>query len=208
MRTLFIIPNSVAPHGISEATVFETKTKGEIGDIKWFSMNSSFSGNEFFTVRPFIVDIKKWVRRFGQHQAAHIKAWQTRHRARTPVMRGGKREEEETSMMTNLRWRDSGVVLTEEEEDGGVVVSDEEDTGVVAAKEEADAGVVVSEKEFREEVLPSEFLPRAWTSFHLDHQQLHQLAMGEVELALEQHSIGAVDEPVCEKPKARLMLRG
>ena len=196
MRTLFIIPNSVAPHGISEATVFETKTKGEIGDIKWFSLKrSSFSGNKFFTVKPFIGDIRRWVRRFGQYQAAHIKAWQTKHRTKTPVTKGGKREEEKTSMITKLQWKDSGVVL-----------SDEEDSGVVAAKEESDVGdcVIVAEEEFR---LPSEFLPKAWASFHLDHQHLHQLAMGEVELAMEQHRIG-VGEPISEKPKARLMLRG
>ena len=99
------------------------------------------------------------------------------------------------------------MVLTEEE-DGGVVVTDEEDPGVVAAKEEADAGVAVAEEEFRKELLPSEFLPKAWASFHLDHQQLHQLAMGEVELAMEQHSIAEVDKPVSGKRKARLMLRG
>ena len=103
VRTLFIIPNSVAPHGISEATVFETKTKGEIGDIKWFSMKGSFSGNEFFTVKPFIGDIRRWVRRFGQHQAAHIKAWQTKHRTTTPVVKSGLRKKEETRMATKLQ---------------------------------------------------------------------------------------------------------
>ena len=30
VRTLFIIPNPVAPHGISEETIFETRTKGEM----------------------------------------------------------------------------------------------------------------------------------------------------------------------------------
>jgi len=196
VRTLFIIPNSVAPHGISEATVFETKTKGEIGDIKWFSLKRSFSGNEFFTVKPFIGDIRRWVRRFGRYQAAHIEAWQTKHRTEAAVMKGGKREEEKTSLMTKLQWKDSGVVLAEEGEDAGVL----------AAKEKTDLGdgVLVAEEEFR---LPSEFLPKAWASFHLDHQHLHQLAMGEVELAMKQHRIG-VGEPVSEKPKARLMLRG
>ena len=196
VRTLFIIPNSVAPHGISEATVFETKTKGEIGDIKWFSLKRSFSGNEFFTVKPFIGDIRRWVRRFGRYQAAHIEAWQTKHRTEAAVMKGGKREEEKTGLMTKLQWKDSGVVLAEEGEDAGVL----------AAKEKTDLGdgVLVAEEEFR---LPSEFLPKAWASFHLDHQHLHQLAMGEVELAMKQHRIG-VGEPVSEKPKARLMLRG
>ena len=104
-------------------------------------------------------------------------------------MKGGKREEEKTSLMTKLQWKDSGVVLAEEGED----------EGVLAVKEKADLG-----EEFR---LPSEFLPNAWASFHLDHQHLHQLAMGEVELAMKQHRIG-VGEPVSEKPKARLMLRG
>ena len=197
VRTLFIIPNSVAPHGISEETVFETKTKGEIGDIKWFSMNRSFSGNEFFTVKPFIGDIRRWVRRFGQHQAAHIKAWQTRQRSKTPAVKRGKREEKETRMLTKLQWKDSGVV-----------VSDEEDSGVVAVKEETDdVGLVIAEEKIRKELLPSEFLPKAWASFHLDHIHLHQLAVGEAELAMEQHR-SAVDKQASEKPKARLMLRG
>ena len=77
MRTLFIIPNPVAPHGISEETIFETRTKGEIGDIKWFPLRRrSFEGSNFFTVRPFIEDIISWVSIFGQHQATHIKAFQ------------------------------------------------------------------------------------------------------------------------------------
>ena len=199
VRTLFIVPNSLAPHGISEATVFETRTKGEIGDIKWFPLKRSFSGKEFFTVKPFIGDIRRWVRIFGQHQATHIKAWQARHK--TAVVKECEREE--LSKMTKFQWKDSGVVLAEVEGGVGQVVSDEEDLGLVAAKEEAD----VAEDELSEELLPSQFLPKAWTSFHLDHQHLHQLAMGEVELAMEQHRI-AVDQAVGEKFKARLMLRG
>ena len=100
-------------------------------------------------------------------------------------------------MLTKLQWKDSGVV-----------VSDEEDSGVVAVKEETDdVGLVIAEEKIRKELLPSEFLPKAWASFHLDHKHLHQLAVGEVELAMEQHRI-AVDKPASEKPKARLMLRG
>ena len=100
-------------------------------------------------------------------------------------------------MLTKLQWKDSGVV-----------VSDEEDSGVVAVKEETDdVGLVLAEEKIRKGLLPSEFLPKAWASFHLDHKHLRQLAIGEAELAMEQHRI-AVDKPASEKPKARLMLRG
>jgi len=222
VRTLFIIPNPVAPHGISEATVFETKTKGEIGDIKWFPLKKSFSGNEFFTVKPFIEDIRRWVRIFRQHQATHIKAWQ---RNKTAVVKWVEKAGQEARMVTKLQWKDSGVVLAEEEEDVGVVLAEEEDVGVVvaeeevlgvvAAKEEADvgvlvaedSGVLVAEEELKEELLPSEFLPKAWSSFHLDHQQLHKLATGKIELAMEEHRIVG-SAPVLEKSKARLMLQG
>ena len=202
--------------------MFETKTKGEIGDIKWFPLKKSFSGNEFFTVKPFIEDIRRWVRIFRQHQATHIKVWQ---RNKTAAIKGVEKAGQEARTVTKLQWKDSGVVLAEEEEDAGVVLAEEEDVGVVVAEEEflgvvaaeeeadisvlvaEDSGVLVAEEDLMEELLPSEFLPKAWSSFHLDHQHLHQLALSEIELAMEEQMIvGSV--PVLEKSKARLMLRG
>merc|ERR1712192_2599 len=183
------------------------KTKGEIGDIKWFSLKGTFSGNEFFTVKPFIEDIRGWVRIFRQHQAAHLKGWEGKHRTKTSVVQRVESEKEERRMMTKLQWKDSGVVLAEEEEDVCLVFADEQDSGVVAAKDEEDVGVLVAEEDLKEEFLPLEFLPKAWSSFHLDHQHLHLLAMGGIELAMEEHRIVG-SAPVAEKSKARLMLRG
>ena len=202
VRTLFVIPNPVAPHGISEATVFGPKGKGEIGDIKWFSLKGSFSGNDFFTVKPFIEDIRRWVLGFGQDQTALIKAWQKRQRIANVATERGEAEEQEAPAVTKLQWKDSGVEIAEEDagSDDGVVVGDEQFLDVVGG-ERGDSCVVGGEEEIRDELLPPGFLPKAWNYFHLDHHLLLQIATGEIELAMEQHRIA-------EKPKSRLRLRG
>ena len=76
---MFIIPNPVAPQGIPEDTVFKTKTRGEIGDIRWFSLKDTFMPAKFFTVRPFIRDVRKWVPDFRKHQASYIQVWQKKN---------------------------------------------------------------------------------------------------------------------------------
>ena len=193
VRTLFVIPNPVAPHGISEATVFGPKGKGEIGDIKWFSLKGSFSGNDFFTVKPFIEDIRRWVLGFGQDQTVFLKAWQKRQRIANVATKRGEADEQEAPAATKLQWKDSGVEIAEEDagSDEGVVVGDEQFLDVVGGE----VG------EIRDELLPPGFLPKAWNYFHLDHHHLLQIATGEIELAMEQHRIA-------EKPKSRLRLRG
>ena len=72
---MFIIPNPVAPQGIPEDTEFKTKTKGEVGDIRWFSLKDTFMPAKFFTVRPFIRDVRRWVPNFQKHQASYIEEW-------------------------------------------------------------------------------------------------------------------------------------
>ena len=80
MRTLFVIPNPVSPQGIPEETEFRTKTKGEVGDIRWFSLKDTFMPAKFFTVRPFIRDVRRWVPKFREQQASYIQEWQKKHR--------------------------------------------------------------------------------------------------------------------------------
>ena len=76
---MFIIPNPVAPQGIPEDTVFETKTKGEVGEIRWFSLKDTFMPVKFFTVRPFIRDVRRWVPNFQKHQASYIEEWKKKN---------------------------------------------------------------------------------------------------------------------------------
>ena len=78
---MFIIPNPVAPQGIPEDTEFKTKTKGEIGDIRWFSLEDTFKPAKFFTVRPFIRDVRRWVPDFRKQQPSYIQVWQKKNRS-------------------------------------------------------------------------------------------------------------------------------
>ena len=77
---MFVIPNPVAPQGIPEETEFRTKTKGEVGDIRWFSLKDTFMPTKFFTVRPFIRDVRRWVPKFREQQASYIQEWQKKQR--------------------------------------------------------------------------------------------------------------------------------
>lgn len=58
---LYIVP------GVSEKTVFNTFTRKEIGEIRWFSLNELGTGantqnHKFFTVAPVVSSIHRWVR--------------------------------------------------------------------------------------------------------------------------------------------------
>ena len=206
VRTLFIIPNPVAPHGISEETRFETKTKGEIGDIKWFPLKRrSFEGSDFFTVRPFIEDIISWVSIFGQHQATHIKAFQMKQESNIEraISRGQAKTESDSNMKIaeKVQVKDSGVVLEEDDEGSGNPDAEAEaQAREVEAQETGAAGTDAASAP-----LPLGFLPQAWASFHLDHQHLHQLALGEDWVADMEQGVNRASVP---KIKARLRLQG
>ena len=204
VRTLFIIPNPVAPHGISEETIFETRTKGEIGDIKWFPLRRrSFEGSDFFTVRPFIEDIISWVSIFGQHQATYIKDCQMKEESNVEraISKGQSKKESDRNMkiVEKVKGRDSGVVL-EEDDEGNPDADAEARIREVEAQETGAAGIDAASAP-----LPLEFLPQAWASFHLDHQHLHQLALGEDWMADMEQGVNRASVP---KLKARLRLQG
>ncbi len=60
-------------HGIAEDTVFETKTRKEIGEIKWFPLQDlpgwtkqsvKNSKGRFYLVTPFMGSLKKWIEKY------------------------------------------------------------------------------------------------------------------------------------------------
>ena len=64
---LYIVP------GVSQSTIFETKTQKEISDIKWFKVDDlpavKTSGSHFYLVTPFVRLIQDWIncKRKGKH---------------------------------------------------------------------------------------------------------------------------------------------
>ena len=59
-------------HGVTEDTVFETKTRKEIGEIKWFPLQdlpgwtkqSGKNKGRFYLVTPFMGSLKKWIEKY------------------------------------------------------------------------------------------------------------------------------------------------
>jgi len=102
VRTLFIIPNPVAPQGIPEDTEFKTKTKGEIGDIRWFSLKDTFMPAKFFTVRPFIRDVRRWVPDFRKQQASYIQVWQKKNHSILKTDGRGTKAEEKVDLQVGV----------------------------------------------------------------------------------------------------------
>ena len=68
---LYIIPNRKAAEGLPETTVFKTKTKFEIGDIRWFPLDD-VNQRSCYNARPFLQDIKIFVGDFKEAQLALI----------------------------------------------------------------------------------------------------------------------------------------
>ena len=114
------------------------------------------------------------------------------------ISRGQAKTESDSNMKIaeKVQVKDSGVVLEE----------DDEGSGNPDAEAEAQAREVEAQETGAASApLPLGFLPQAWASFHLDHQHLQQLALGEYWTADMEQGVNRASVP---KIKARLRLQG
>ncbi len=60
-------------HGVAESTVFQTQTRKEIGEIRWFPLSelpgwtkqsNGTSKSKFYLVTPFMSSLKKWIEKY------------------------------------------------------------------------------------------------------------------------------------------------
>ena len=125
-------------------------------------------------------------------QESHVERAISRGQAKTESDRNMKIAEK-------VQGRDSGVVL-EEDDEGNPDAEAEAQAREVQAQETGAAGTDAASAP-----LPLGFLPQAWASFHLDHQHLQQLALGEDWMADMEQGVNRASVP---KIKARLRLQG
>ena len=74
---LYIVPNRRFPKGLPETTVFKTKTKFEIGDIRWFPLKD-VNHRSCYNARPFLKDIENFVGRFKKEQLMLLRKFKSR----------------------------------------------------------------------------------------------------------------------------------
>ena len=77
---LYIVPNRKFPKGLPETTVFKTKTKFEIGDIRWFPLKD-VNQRSCYNARPFLRDIETFVGRFKKEQLMLLRKFNSRKQA-------------------------------------------------------------------------------------------------------------------------------
>ena len=211
-------------HGVEETTKFQTNTRCEIRDIKWFPLDSlptsktdqscklklGVAPNNFFMVIPFLRDIKAWVRLASKDRAASVPSSQKK-KNRKDV----RREEGETRLQATPILQPPLLGLEEEEQGDRARVaaqavardikrpvakrpgekrqSVEKEVVRVREKEspaKAEGGrsskksLSVSSSEKGGGILPPGFIPKAWTSFKLDHDALLAIALGRAKPGL------------------------
>ena len=202
-------------HGVEETTKFQTNTRCEIRDIKWFPLDSlptsktdqscklklGVAPNNFFMVIPFLRDIKAWVRLASKDRAASVPLSQKKKG------KGRKDEGEMRSQATPILQPPLPLGLEEEEKGDRARVAAQavaRDIKRPVAKrpgekrQSVEKEVRVREKESpakaegrnskkslsysndKSGILPPNFIPKAWTTFKLDHAELYAIALGEV----------------------------
>ena len=154
---LYIVPNQRSPKGLPETTVFKTKTKFEIRDIQWFPFKD-VNQRSCYNARPFLWDIEAFVGRFKKEQLTLLRKFNSRKRA----------EEEIKDVMKS---KDNSIRKLAEES----FICEECDarfgnSGDMKKHKQRDHDQILIS--FRED-----FVPKAWTSFSLDHEYLLALSL-------------------------------
>ena len=205
-------------HGVEETTKFQTNTRCEIRDIKWFPLDSlptsktdqscklklGVAPNNFFMVIPFLRDIKAWVRLASKDGAASVPSSQKKKGKKD----SRTREDGETVRLQATPILQPPLLGLEEEEQGdrarvaaqavardikrpvakrpaGEKRQSVEKEVRVREKEspaKAEQGRSMSKKSLSSDkggLLPPGFIPKAWTTFKLDHDALLAIALGK-----------------------------
>ena len=205
-------------HGVEETTKFQTNTRCEIRDIKWFPLDSlptsktdqscklklGVAPNNFFMVIPFLRDIKAWVRLASKDGAASVPSSQKKKGKKD----SRTREDGETARLQATPILQPPLLGLEEEEQGdrarvaaqavardikrpvakrpaGEKRQSVEKEVRVREKEspaKAEQGRSMSKKSLSSDkggLLPPGFIPKAWTTFKLDHDALLAIALGK-----------------------------
>ena len=205
-------------HGVEETTKFQTNTRCEIRDIKWFPLDSlptsktdqscklklGVAPNNFFMVIPFLRDIKAWVRLASKDGAASVPSSQKKKGKKD----SRTREDGETVRLQATPILQPPLLGLEEEEQGdrarvaaqavardikrpvakrpaGEKRQSVEKEVRVREKEspaKAEQGRSMSKKTLSSDkggLLPPGFIPKAWTTFKLDHDALLAIALGK-----------------------------
>lgn len=205
-------------HGVEETTKFQTNTRCEIRDIKWFPLDSlptsktdqscklklGVAPNNFFMVIPFLRDIKAWVRLASKDGAASVPSSQKKKGKKD----SRTREDGETVRLQATPILQPPLLGLEEEEQGdrarvaaqavardikrpvakrpaGEKRQSVEKEVRVREKEspaKAEQGRSMSKKPLSSDkggLLPPGFIPKAWTTFKLDHDALLAIALGK-----------------------------
>ena len=205
-------------HGVEETTKFQTNTRCEIRDIKWFPLDSlptsktdqscklklGVAPNNFFMVIPFLRDIKAWVRLASKDGAASVPSSQKKKGKKD----SRTREDGETVRLQATPILQPPLLGLEEEEQGdrarvaaqavardikrpvakrpaGEKRQSVEKEVRVREKEspaKAEQGRIMSKKTLSSDkggLLPPGFIPKAWTTFKLDHDALLAIALGK-----------------------------
>ena len=205
-------------HGVEETTKFQTNTRCEIRDIKWFPLDSlptsktdqscklklGVAPNNFFMVIPFLRDIKAWVRLASKDGAASVPSSQkkkgkkdsrTREDGETvrlqatpilqPPLLGLEEEEQGDRARVAAQAVARDIKRPVAKRPGGEKRQSVEKEVRVREKEspaKAEQGRSMSKKTLSSDkggLLPPGFIPKAWTTFKLDHDALLAIALGK-----------------------------
>ena len=208
-------------HGVEETTKFQTNTRCEIRDIKWFPLDSlptsktdqscklklGVAPNNFFMVIPFLRDIKAWVRLASKDRAPSVPSSQKKKGKKDP-----RREEGEARLQATPILQPPLLGLEEEEQGERARVASQavaRDIKRPVAKRPGEKRQSVEKEVMRVRekespaktegrsskkslscsnekggIIPPGFIPKAWSSFNLDHDALLAIALGRAKPGL------------------------
>ena len=155
---LYIVPNRRAPEGLPETTVFKTKTKFEIGNIQWFSLEN-IDQRSCYNARPFLRDIEAFVGEFKTEQLTLLR--QTNPRKQTEESLKGEMDNKEDFIEISA---DEAFMCDECD-----LSMDNTDDMKNHKQRDHDNHKWSSLKE--------DFIPKAWMNFSLDHEHLLELSL-------------------------------
>ena len=155
---LYIVPNRRAPEGLPETTVFKTKTKFEIGNIQWFSLEN-IDQRSCYNARPFLRDIEAFVGGFKKDQSTL---------SRNPNPR--KPAEEEPKEKKDNK-EDFIEILADKS-----FLCDECDLSVDNSDDMKNHKQRDHDNQ-KWSSLKEDFIPKAWMNFSLDHEHLLELSL-------------------------------
>ena len=199
-------------HGVEETTKFQTNTRCEIRDIKWFPLDSlptsktdqscklklGVAPNNFFMVIPFLRDIKAWVRLASKDRAPSVPSSQKKKGKKDPRREEGEARPQATPILQ------PPLLGLEEEEQGDrarvaaqavardikrpVAKRPGEKRQSVEKESPAKTEVRSRKKSIssseKDGIIPHAFIPKAWASFKLEHDALLAIALGRAKPGL------------------------